>query len=154
MTELVDLVGSLQREVALPGEFASEFPLANDDVLAAQLGDSFAALQLEGFFHSHSLDLDDWVISPDLTLAGRALVVLNAAIGMLQLKILYTSGKTRYVAGPVSAEESANTYAQTEMMKQLERRRDALLAGRDSGVKVFVMDAYLDTSGFGRGELP
>src|SRR5690606_9585431 len=85
----------------------------------------------------------EWVVDPDLSTSGAALVVIYAGIRLMRQKIMSLTGKTRFAAGPVSAEVGANTYAQTEMLKQLERRREKILANADQGATTFVLDGYL-----------
>lgn len=146
-TDLVDLVEAFKREVAVPGAFAQDYPLTNDEMITASLGDAFAEAKLEGFFKGNTLDVDEWQVTPALSTAGAALVIAFAGIRLLRQKVLGSTSKTRYQAGPVSAEQGANSYAQTELLKSLERRRDQLIANADAGPTTFVLDGYVARGG-------
>jgi hypothetical protein len=144
MTELADLVEAYKREVALPGAFATDFPTITDAAIQAALGDAFAEAQLDGFFGKMELDTEDWVVSPDLSTAGAALVVTYAGIRVLRQRLLAQGAESRYKAGPVEYESRQNSYAQTELLKQLERRKNQIIeqAQRGVGTSVFMLDGY------------
>lgn len=143
MSELADLVEAFKREAAVPGTFATAFPNTSDSDIEGSLGDAFAEAQLDGFFGTYELDSDEGVITPDVSVAGAALIVLYSGMRLVRQQLRNT--KTRYKAGPVEVEQSAG--ALTEELKQLERRKNQLLqnairAGRGTGT-VFVADAYV-----------
>lgn len=142
MTDLADLAEAFKREVAIPGTFLTAYPSVSDDDIAGALMDAFSEAQLDGFFGSLDLDVDAGEVTPDLSNAGAALVVMYAGMRMVRQQIRAT--KTRYKAGPVELEQSAG--ALTEELKFLERRKTQLLqnairAGRGVG-SVFTLDAY------------
>lgn len=142
MSELVDLVEAFKREAAIPGTFATAFPNTSDDDIELSLGDAFGEAQLDGFFGTSELDVENAEITPDLSVAGAALVVMYAGMRLVRQQL--RGMKTRYKAGPVEIEQSAT--ALTEELKQIERRKTQLLqnairAGRGSGT-VFVADLY------------
>lgn len=143
MTELVDLVEAFKREAAIPGTFATAFPNTTDDDIELSLGDAFAEAQLDGFFGTLELNAEDGEVDPDLSVAGAALVVMYAGMRIVRQQL--RGMKTRYKAGNVEVEQSAS--ALTEELKQIERRKNQLLAnairaGRGSGT-VFVADLYV-----------
>jgi hypothetical protein len=76
--DLTDLVPSLKRALAAPGEFDATFPDSTDTDLAGTLADAVAECQLDGFFGNLTLDLTDTTTTPDLTSPQQALVILYA----------------------------------------------------------------------------
>lgn len=162
MTDLIDLVESYKREVAPPGAFASLFPAATDVDLTGALADGFAQAQLEGFFATSVLDLDDLTVTPDLSTAGRALVVIYAGMRALRSQLLTVKTSVRYKAGPTEYEvQTSSASLLAETMRDLRARRDALLelarvAAR--GQTTYVLDNYMTRvvgdASFYSGELP
>lgn len=162
MTELNELVESYKREVAPPGGFAAAFPNATDADIIGALADGFSQAQLEGFFSTSVLDLDDNSVTPDLSNAGRSLVVIYAGMRSVRSQLLSVKTSVRYKAGPTEYEvQTSSASLLTEMMRDLRARRDALLelarvAAR--GQTTYVYDNYMarvaGDAGFYSGELP
>lgn len=144
MTELSDLVEAYKREVSVPGAFSEEFPTVTDEAIRAALGDAFGEAQIDGFFGKMVLDTDDWSVSPDLSTAGAALVVIYAGLRVLRQQIMRLSVGASYKAGPVEYESRQSAAALTEMLRQLERRKNQIIeqATRSTGTSVFMLDAY------------
>jgi hypothetical protein len=145
MTELAVLTEAYKREVAIPGTFATDFPTITDDAIRAALGDAFAEAQLDGFFGAMTLDTDYWETTPDLSTAGTALVVIYAGIRVLRQRLLNQGAENSYKSGPVEYQTRQNSSAQTELLKELERRKNQIIlnAGRAGGTEVFMLDGYL-----------
>jgi hypothetical protein len=145
MTELVDLVEAYKREVAVPGTFVTAFPSTTDAHIAASLGDAFGEAQLDGFFHTMTLDVDAGEITPDLSTAGAALVVIYAGMRLIRQRILTLSTESSYKAGPVEYAIKQSAAAMTELLKALTARKNQILdnARRGNGTSVFVLDAYV-----------
>lgn len=146
-TDLSDLVEAFKREVTIPGTFETTFPDTDDDAIAAALGDAFAEAQLDGFFGTMSLDVDAGLVDPDLSVAGAALVVMYAGMRMIRQQLRGLNTRTAYKAGPVEYEVEKAATALTEELKQLQARRNQILAnairmGRGAGT-VFMIDAYV-----------
>jgi hypothetical protein len=144
MTKLEDLVEAFKREVAVPGAFATDFPSTSDDDLTEALKDAYGMARLDGFFGM--TQLENGVVTPELSVAGASLIVLYAGLRMTrqQLRVLKTTA--RYKAGPTEYETQQSAAAITEDLRQLERRRKELVdqatrAGRNRG-STFVIDAY------------
>lgn len=146
MTQLADLVEAFKREVSIPGAFATDFPVTTDAMIKASLGDAFAEAQLDGFFSTMTLDGDPyWETTPDLSTAGASLVVIYAGIRLLRQRLLAQGAESVYKAGPVEYQTRQNTYAQTELLKELERRKNQIIlnAGNAGGTEVFMLDGYV-----------
>ena len=162
MTQLIDLVEAFKREVAVPGDFAGTFPATQESDLVAALADAFAQAQLEGFFPTHQFDITTGVITPDLSVAGGALVVMYAGARMLKHRLLGMAVGKRYKAGPTEYETSPVASLLTQMLKELQGRITTLITGgADQKLRttVFVVDSYpiragVVRSGFFRNELP
>lgn len=147
--ELVDLVPSLQRAVAPPGEFTTYFPNTTDGDLAALLADSVAEAQLDGFMSTKSLDLEDESISPDLVPGEMALVVLYGAGRVLRTKIANLKNHTRYKAGSAEAETEQSASVLVELLRSTDARKKQLLddarQGR-AGMAFSMVDLYVSKS--------
>lgn len=147
MSDLADLVEAFKREVTVPGTFAAAFPDTTDDNIIGALADAFAEAQLDGFFGHMTLDVEDGIVTPDLSVAGAALVVMYAGMRMTRQQLIATNTVSRYKAGPVEYETQQAAGALTEALKQLKARRDQILAnavraGRGNGT-TFVLDGYV-----------
>lgn len=144
MTEMSELTGAYQREVAPLGEFTTFYPSATADLQAAMLGDAFAEAQLDGFFHASVLDVDSMEVSPDLSSAGRALVVIYAGIRTLRNEIKNLKTKTMYKAGPVEYDVEQGASTLTELLKESEARKIALITAAriGAGTTVSMTDLY------------
>lgn len=151
MSAVADLVEAFKREVAIPGAFSQDFPLTSDDDIEESLKDAFANAQLDGFFAKSELDPATGVITPDISLAAGALVVIYAGIRLTRQQLRAMKTASRYKAGPTEYEVEMSASAIKEDLAQLERRRkelvsQALRAGRGVG-STFVLDAYLARAG-------
>ncbi|MGN5511038.1 hypothetical protein, partial [Campylobacter coli] len=73
MTAMSTLVPALQRELAVPGTFEDVFPDTDETMLTDLLADGFAEAQLNGFFPTISMAVDEdleppsWATTPDLS---------------------------------------------------------------------------------------
>lgn len=145
MTDLNDLVEAYKRELALPGRFSQEFPTVTDTMIADALADAFAHAQLDGFFSRMELDVDSTTVTPDLSTAGAALVILYAGTRATRQQLQNMASGARYKAGPVEYEKKVSASVLQELLKGLEARRKELLvnAQRGAGTSVFVLDGYV-----------
>lgn len=144
--DLLDLVPSLQRAVAPPGEFVTLFPNATDDDLAASVADAIAEAQLDGFLAAHVLDLNTSTVDPDLTGPQQALVVLYGMARVVRARIANLKNRTRYRAGPVEAEEEQSASVLVQMLRDIQGRKKELLEDAKAGdlARAFVMvDMYV-----------
>ncbi len=147
--ELLDLVPSLQRAVAPPGEFATFFPNATDDDLSASIADAIAEAQLDGFLSEYATNLDAGTVSPDLTSAQQALVILYGMARVVRARIANGKNRTRYQAGPVEAEEEQSASVLVQMLRDINTRKAELLKEAKAGdiARAFVMvDMYVAKS--------
>lgn len=146
---LADLVPSLQRAVAPPGEFATYFPEALDGDLSATLVDAVAEAQLDGFLGSASLDVNAETVTPDLTSAQQALVVLYAMARVLHARVANLKNRTRYKAGSAEAETEQSASVLVELLRQTKDRKKQLLEDARAGnmASAFAMvDMYISKS--------
>jgi hypothetical protein len=137
-TNLSDLVAQLKREVAVPGQFAQTFPNTTDLDLQGSLSDGFGQAQLVGFLQTSVLDLSAGTVSPVLSPAAQALVVLYAADRILTMRLLDMNARVAYSAGPVKYEVQKSSQMLTEALKDIQARRTEILtmaadAGRSRG---------------------
>lgn len=146
MTDINDLVDAFKREVAPLGGFDAQYPNVSDPAIAAALMDAFAEAQLDGFFGRHVLDVEGETVTPDLSVAGAALVVLYA--GMRNAKHALnqqaaSSGAT-YKAGPVTYQTTSAATVLKAQFDALNARRLELIenARRGGGSPVFSLDMY------------
>lgn len=144
MSSLLDLVESLKREIAVPGTFDVAFPDTTDDDLVASLADGLAEAQLDGYFQTTTVDVDDdFEVTPDLSLAGGALIVIYAGSRILRAQLRELTSNQRYKAGNVEYETSrpANLL-RDELLLLTSRKKELLTASRSTGRTVYQLDAY------------
>lgn len=142
-TDLAELVEPLKRGIAVPGEFDTWFPNTADDDLTATLCDSFAECQLDGYFGELVLDLNTNLVTDDLSMAGRALVVIYASIRIIQSQIRQLTTTEKYKAGPVEYELGRSAGVLKAELEAMQARKLQLLAmARRSGRVTYVNDSY------------
>jgi hypothetical protein len=151
MTTLLDLVPSLKRQVATPGDFDTAFPNAEDTDLVGYLGDAFGQAQLDGFFGTMVWDPTVNTVTPDLSPGGSAIVGLYAAEVILQAKFRNMATRTLYKAGTTQYEVDYSANVLAAEIKGLQTRRENLLKAamrllRASTPSVYVTDAYIARS--------
>lgn len=148
--DLHTLVPSLQRATAPPGQFATLFPLATDDEMAARLADAAAEAQMDGFLGHLTVDPTALTLSPDPVAPGiGAVLVLYAKCQIIQSQLANMKTRARYKAGPVESDvESASGMLQ-EVLRELDGRKKDLIKYARAGQlgKAFGMaDAYVAQS--------
>lgn len=126
-------VAMAKRALAPPGQFIATWPGATDEDVAGLLADGFGSARLAGFFSTHEFDMDNLIVSPDLTDAGLSLVVAYTALNALQAKVLTMATGTRYKAGPVEAE---TTPLATTLNKLLDQAQNLILRLQQSSANV------------------
>jgi hypothetical protein len=147
VSDLADLVDPLKREIAVPGEFDTAFPNTTDDDLIATLADAFGEAQLDGYFQTSVVDQTDFTVTPDLSAAGGALIVVYAGTRILRSKLRALTSGQRYKAGPVEFETTlpANLLRE-ELLLLAGRKKELLTLARSTGRVVYQLDAYLGRS--------
>lgn len=144
----MDLVEPLKREIAVPGTFDGAFPDTTDDDLVASLADALGEAQLDGFFQTTTVDVDaDYEVTPDLSGAAGALLVIYAGSRILRAQLRALTSNQRYKAGNVEYETSrpANML-RDELALLAGRKKDLLTVARSSGRTIYQLDAYLGRS--------
>lgn len=164
MTELADLIDQYKRAVVGLGNFDALYPeaAANDDIVLGALADGFGEAQLHGFFGSFALDLGAFEVTPDLSPAGRALVVTFASIAAMRTQLINLKGKVRYQAGPVAYESETSASVLSGLLNEAQKRLAYLLAlgQRQNFVRDAIFDRYVQVEAhetmlaFGLTELP
>lgn len=156
MTAISTLVEPLKRELAIPGTFAGLFPDTTDLQLIAALADGFAEAQLWGFFPDTALVFDEpndeWDSTPDLSLAGGALVVIYTSMRFIRSQIRNLTTEERYKAGPVEFETKRAASTLKAELDYLQSRLDGLIANakekaRMSAGMATVFDNYIARGG-------
>lgn len=146
--DLTDLVPSLKRAVAAPGEFDTYFGEATENDLAGLLADAIAEAMLDGFLAGVALDLDQLTALPDLTQPQQALVVLYGSTRVLTARIANLKNHTRYKAGAAEAESEQSASVLVELLKQAKERKKQLLddARYGGGASFAMVDLYVSKS--------
>lgn len=147
--DLADIVPSLKRAVAPLGEFDTYFPNTTNNDVRDLLADAVAECQLDGFLSTHTLDVEAAEVTPDLSNAQIALVVLYGMARVLTTRLGNTRNRTRYVAGSVEAESEQSASVLVELLRQTkERKRQLLDDARMGGASsAFIMvDQYMAKS--------
>ena len=141
MTILLDLVPSLKRQVAIPGEFDTAFPNTMDSDLIGSLGDAFGQAQLDGFFGTMVWDPVANTVTPDLSPGGSAIVGLYAAEGILLAKFRNQPTRTVYKAGITAYEVDYSANVLAAEIKELQASSpESGPAGDASVACVFAVD--------------
>lgn len=147
--DLADLVPSLKRALAAPGEFDTIFPNSTDADLSGTLADAVAECQLDGFFGLITLDVLNETTDPDLTNPQQALVILYAMSRVVTARVANLKSRTRYKAGPVEAETEQAASVLVEILKETRARKMAILEDAKTGnlARAFTMvDMYVAKS--------
>lgn len=166
MTALSTLIEPLKRELAVPGTFADLFPNTTDADLLGSLADAFGQSQLYGFFPENTLEYQaavdnpdptpdvaaDWLVDPDLSPAGGAMVVIFASLAFIRAQLRSINQMERYKAGSVEYETSKAASVLQEEMRFLQKRLDDLVDMKDKEAQVgagmaSVYDNYLARGG-------
>lgn len=131
MTDLSDLNDSLKRAVAAPGEFATVFGSATDDDVTGALMDGFAEAQLDGWFTPSwggliTLDVDANTVTPDITNAQGALIVIYAAYRLITARLFNLKTHVKYSASGADYETDQAASLLTTMLKQMADRKAQL----------------------------
>lgn len=143
--DLVELVPSLKRAVAVPGTFESLFPETTNTDLVASLLDGFSEAQLDGWFAEVSAT-NAGLMTPTLDRSQGALIVLYAATRLLVSEIRNRKTHRRYEASGNVFEEDQSANTLVQLLKDLQARKKQLIAQATKlgGASGFVMgDAYL-----------
>lgn len=129
MTDAADFVDSLKRSVATAGTFAAEFPNTTDDDLIGVFLDGLAEAQLDGFFIRPDVTTYtvDGVLTPNITNAQAALIIIYAQCRMIRAELLNRINKTTYKAGPVEAIQEQSSTILTTILKEAEDRKLAII---------------------------
>lgn len=147
--ELADLSDSLKRALAVPGEFDTFFPETSGADLSGMLADAVAECQLDGFLGNYGLNLINETVTPDLSTAQQALVILYARARVLQSRIANLKNRTRYKAGTTEAETEQSASVLVELLKETkERKREILENARygSAGIGFSMVDMYVAKS--------
>lgn len=146
---LSDLVPSLERALAVPGTFAALFPNTTTQDLADTLADAVAECHLDGFLSTTTLDAQNGTVTPDLTSAQGALVVLYAMSRVLVAKVANLKNRTRFKAGNNEAETEQSASVLQALMRQVASQKLRLLEEAKAGnlTTAFAMvDLYIARS--------
>lgn len=144
MSDLSEFVESLKREVAVPGTFAANFPTTTDDDLTGQLADAFAEAQLDGFFSTYDMD-QNAVVTPDLSNAGQALVVIYAGIRFITTRMANLKSHTRYEASGAVFEQDNAASVLVQILKDLKDKKTRLVtlaSAGGAGKEFVIVDGY------------
>lgn len=148
MSDLATLVPSLERAVAVPGTFDTVFPDTLDTDLVGVLMDAFAEAQFDGWLPGSTVN-DVGTVTPDLTRAEGAMVVLYASIRMLMVEIRNRKTHTRYESSGSVFEQDQSASLLNQLLREMQARKVQLTQwarqGR-SGDAFAMADLYLAKS--------
>lgn len=127
MSDLFEDIEHLKRAVSVPGNFDEDFPNTTDDDLLGSLADGFAEAQLFGFLADHAVDLGTFIVSPDMTVAERALVVLFSSSRILSNELANRSSRVHYEAGGAIFEQETGASILQERLKDVQNQKKWLV---------------------------
>lgn len=128
MSDLSDLNDALKRAVAPLGAFATIFTAASEDDVTGSLMDGFAEAQLDGWFTPFfggqiDLDVDTGLLTPDITNAQGALIIIYAAYRLCFARLLSLQTRAKYAAKGADYETEQASNVLTTLMAQLSQRK-------------------------------
>jgi hypothetical protein len=144
-TDLGDYVDSVRGMLARPGTFEILFPETTDDGLIQLLRDGLAECNMEQLLVGYVADANG-MVRPEMPPAAVAMVVLFAGVRLIRAEILNRVTSTKYVAGPVSAEQSYSTNILRDVAKQLEAQKTQLIVlyrSGGAGVDFYMADSFI-----------
>lgn len=125
--DLADLVPSLKRALAAPGEFDSIFPNSTDADLSGTVADAVAECMLDGFLRTTVLDVNAETTTPDLTSPQQALVILYAMARVVTARVANLKNRTRYKAGPTEVDTEQSATVLVQLLKDITDRKRQIL---------------------------
>lgn len=144
-TDFGDYVDSLRAILARPGTFSDLFPETNDDGLIQLLRDGLAECNMEQLLVGYVSNING-IVRPEMPPGAAAMVVLFAGVRLVRSEILNRITSTKYVAGPVSAEQNYSTNILRDVAKQLEAQKLALIkvySTSSAGAQFYMADAFI-----------
>lgn len=156
---LTDLVPRLAASLNAPGE--TFFDTTDEPSMVALLTTGFWMGHLYQFWTDFTIVADEIVplddTADDLSLSYQQLVVMFAALGVIEAKLLALPTTNRYKAGPVESEvrRSAELLMQLHKSKlaQLQTLREQLVEEELAATSIRVLDAFCAKQGVLVGEL-
>lgn len=146
MTDLGDLVASLQRVVAPPGQFDTLYPLASSSDMVGYLTDALAEATLDGFFFDAPITwTDEGITTPDLNRGQQALIVIYGGYTFLKAELKNKTSLSRYKAGPVEYETQQGASVIAGLLQEAaDRKKQLILQQSEIGVSAafHMADAY------------
>lgn len=131
--DLGDLVDSLKREVAPPGDFIALFPSSTDDIMTGYLSDAFWEARMEGLTALNPYTELDAIVSPvspggdELSRELQQLLVFFAGYRMILAVLRNKNTQFRSKAGPVEFETSVSASTLKEILLALKEKWKILL---------------------------
>lgn len=142
--ELADLVPNLLRETTPPG--GDLYPDATDDQLVGYLQDGFWEARLDGLLTSWTESEGD--VTPVATGGDeiprdfQQIIIMYGGVKLVRTALLNTNTLFKAVAGPVSFETQNSPMILSQLLKELQDRRERLLFRlQDAGL---INVAYID----------
>lgn len=144
-TDLGDYVDSVKAILARPGTFGDLFPETTNAGLVDLMRDGLAECNMEQLLLGYSANTNG-IVRPELTPGGIAMVVLFAGARLVRSEILNRITSSKYVAGPVSAEQSYSTNILRDVAKQLEAQKITLITlyrASSAGAQFYMADSFV-----------
>ncbi len=146
-TDLSEYLDSLRYLVAVPGGFSASFPDTTEDMLAQVMADAFAEAQLMGLFKNYELDED--IVTPELSGAQLSLVSLFAGIRLMRSTLINTPMSVTYKAGSAEYSRQQSSSVLRDILADLAAQKKAILAllgsggTAQAGAAFYMADQYL-----------
>jgi hypothetical protein len=144
-TDLGDYVDSVKAMLARPGTFGDLFPETTNAGLVDLMRDGLAECNMEQLLTGYTANANG-IVRPELPPGAMAMVVLFAGVRLVRSEILNRITSTKYVAGPVSAEQSYSTNILRDVAKALEAQKTTLIAlyrASSAGTDFYMADSYI-----------
>lgn len=129
--DLSELIPNLEGALTVPGT-TSPYANASDAEWVTKLANGFWSALLEGVFTGYSVD-EDGIVTPDdggdstFSRELQQVVVIYAAINVVESQLLVLKTRFKAEAGPVSYETEQASQVLTSLLKSLERQKNVIL---------------------------
>lgn len=127
--DLNDLIENLERETTPPG--GDLYPTATDDQLVGFLQDGFWEARLDGLLEGWTENEQEVTpVSPNTEEIPRELqqiIVMYGGVKLLRTALLNTNTLFHAVAGPVEFETQTSAMVLSQLLRELQDRRERLL---------------------------
>lgn len=153
--DLSELIPNLEGALTVPGT-TSPYAAASEAEWVIKLSNGFWAATLDGVYSGYSVD-EDGIVTPDdggsstFSRELQQVVIIWAAVNIVQAQLLVLKTRFKAEAGPVSYETEQASQVLSTLLKQLQQQQ-AVILDRYSDVWSSAEESYYTDANFQRRE--